>query len=56
MPEYQVQWSGEIVEFVGDSFVGEFESEQAAVEAGLNDGYDQGVDEPDVYVQLITND
>ena len=53
MPEFTVTWSGDIVEYAADQFTDEFEDEAAAELAGYEAAGDEGVDDADVYVELV---
>ena len=53
MPEYTVSWSGEIVEYASDEFTDEFEDSADAELAGESSAAEQGVDDADVYVELV---
>ncbi len=56
MPEYKVTWSGEIVEHVSDQFVDEWEDEAAAEIAGYEAADQEGVENAEVYVELVIDE
>ena len=56
MPEYTLTWSGEIVEWASDEFTEEFEDIADAELEGYNAAADAGVDDANVFVQLVPSD
>ncbi len=53
MPEFTVTWTGEVYEYASDQFTDEFENPEDAELAGYEAADESGVDDPEVYVELV---